>query len=142
MGLVAFVALSAVGTAQTRPKDVPLGTGFELTVGESARLQGEQLLIGLEDVLSDSRCPKGEQCIRAGDATVRVWLQKGSDARVTRELRTTETDDEGVSVLNYAVRLEGLAPYPIAGRPIAKGDYVATLVVARDSVAAPAPGVR
>jgi hypothetical protein len=125
-------SLAATGAAQNPQKTVSFGQRFELKVGESARMQSEPLQIGFEDVVSDSRCPKGEQCIRAGNAEIRVWLQKGSDARVTRELRTSEGDDEGTSVASYLLRLEDLAPYPVAGKETAKPDYVASLVVTRN----------
>lgn len=136
--LVGLVSVASGVAAQNPPKNAALGAGFELKIGESARVSSETLQIGFEDVISDSRCPKGEQCIQAGSAEIRVWLQKGSDERVRRQIRTSAGDDEGTSVLNYTVRLEGLAPYPAAGRGTAKEAYVATIVVSRDPGNAPA----
>jgi hypothetical protein len=73
-----FVATlaSVTGVAgSSEPKGVALGESFQLNVGESVQIEAEALQIGFEDVSGDSRCPKGEQCIWEGDATVRVWLQ-------------------------------------------------------------------
>ena len=131
----ALVAACVAGPSQ--PGSVALGQRFNLRVGESAQIEGEALRIGFENVSADSRCPKGEQCISEGDATVRVWLQKAPAPKETRELHTSPKEQGAVSDLSYEVRLLRLDPYPVTGRTIAQGDYVATLALTRGSSAAP-----
>lgn len=100
------------------------GREFSLRPGQVATIGS--LSVGLDAVLSDSRCPKGERCITAGDASVRIWLQDGAGLRKPRDLRLTPStsQDDG-----HDVQLLRLEPYPVTGRTPAQGDYVATLVL-------------
>lgn len=121
--------VSVLGSSE--PKRVALGEGFQLKVGESAQIEAEALQIGFEGVAGDSRCPKGEQCIWEGDATVRVWLQKASETKATHELHTAAKEPSEVSYLGYQVKLQRLDPYPISGKTIQQADYHATFEVTR-----------
>lgn len=137
--IVALLACSACSSASPAPP-VGAGTGqpFSLRVGESARIDDGALVIGFEGVTSDSRCPKGERCVWAGDATVRVWLQQSGGPRLTRELHTASNPRQAENAPSHGLRLVRLDPLPITGKVIAQGDYVATLARDRDaSVTAP-----
>lgn len=119
-----------------------VGRNFTLRPGEVATLG--DLRVGLEAVTSDSRCPKGERCITAGDAAVRVWLQHGGAPRVIRELRLVAAGAQTASAHTaggpgHEVQLLALEPYPVSARPIAAADYAATLVVRRSTAAASKP---
>lgn len=131
--LIVATLASTVGllAAPVQPKSSSLGERIELRIGETAGIDTEELQVGFEDVLTDSRCPKGEQCITAGDATVRLWLRASSGARDTRDLHTSPVDVDAEGSLAYDVQLLGLAPYPVANRSIAKNEYIATFVVTR-----------
>jgi Zn finger protein HypA/HybF involved in hydrogenase expression len=139
-----FVAtLASVGSfaGSSEPKSVALEESFQLKVGECARIEAEALEIGFEEVSSDSRCPKGEQCIWEGDATVRVWLRKASETRETLELHTSpreQSERSEPSYGSYGVELERLDPYPISGKTIPQEDYQATLQVTRGSTSSAA----
>ena len=133
---VATLALVAGGFAgPPEPKSVALGESFELKAGDSAQIEAEALVIGFEGVSADSRCPKGEQCIWEGDATVRVWLRKASGAKETRELHTSSKEPGTLSYQGYGVGLVRLDPHPVSGKAIAQDDYRATLEVTRGSPA-------
>jgi hypothetical protein len=116
-----------------RPLQFELGKSFSLRAGESAQAADAALRVGFEGVTSDSRCPKGEQCVWAGDATVQVWLQEGSGPRQTRELHTAPGVAQGVQALGHDVRLLRLDPYPVAGSAIARGAFAAMLIVTQSS---------
>lgn len=107
-----------------------LDQSFALAAGASAILETENLQIGFDRVLSDSRCPRGAQCITAGDAVVRIWMSKAPAARESRDLETTPRAAEAVYGA-YRIRLVTLDPYPIADRAIRPSDYVVTLLVTR-----------
>jgi Zn finger protein HypA/HybF involved in hydrogenase expression len=132
---VATLASVASVAGSSEPKSVALGESFQLKVGESAQIEAAALQIGFEEVSGDSRCPKGEQCIWEGDATVRVCLQKASETKETHELHTAAKEQSEVSYLGYEVKLLGLAPYPISGRSIEPADYVVTLEVTGEASA-------
>jgi len=122
---------SVPGLAQ--PVPIELGRNFSLRPGESAPMRGEELRVGFEGVKNDSRCPKGEQCVWAGDATVWVWLQRGSGPRGMHELHAAEGPGQTLQVFGHDLRLVGLAPGPVTGKAIAKGDYVLTLRLSQSS---------
>jgi hypothetical protein len=109
------------------------GQDFSLKAGESAQTLDGALRIGFDGVTADSRCPKGEQCIRAGDANALVWIQQGAGPKETRELRTAPDAAQSGRVLDHFIRLVRLDPIAVAGKAIAKSEYVATLRLSRDS---------
>jgi len=134
--LVLAATLASVrGGAASKPTGVALGEGFELKIDDTARVESEELELGFAAVPSDSRCPKGERCIHEGDATVHIWLQKGEEPKQTLELHTSSRDEGVASNLGYEVRLLRLDPYPVSGKSIARGDYLATLEVSGESSA-------
>ncbi|MCV2360725.1 hypothetical protein LNV08_17270 [Paucibacter sp. TC2R-5] len=144
--LLAFASLAGSACSMdksARPAQIELGQSFSLRPGEVVQatdaLEGSAgtatewagLRIGFEGVSADSRCPKGEQCMWAGDATVRVWLQQGTGPKELRELNAAEGPAQTAYAYGYALRLLSLAPYPVSGKPIAAGDYVLTLKLRR-----------
>ena len=122
-----------VPRAEEAPNAVTLGAAFRLGPGASARVAAEELQIGFDGVLNDSRCPKGEQCFREGEAILRVWLRKGEREKTFLELRTSPEEAQSAGAQGYVVRLLRLDPYPVSGRLPASKDYVATLEVVRGS---------
>ncbi len=132
---LAWTACSTAGPA--RSIHVESGESFSLVTGESVQTRNATLRVGFEGVTADSRCPKGEQCVWAGDATVRIWLQRGSGPRQMLELHTMAGAAQAASAADHVVRLIRLDPYPIAGRAVAQRDYVATLMLGRGSTAQP-----
>jgi len=134
--LLASLLWTACSTAQPEPAlRVSLGKPFTLTVGAVAQLDNSEVRIGFTGVSSDSRCPKGERCVWAGEAVVQVWMQRGSGARQSLTLRTAAGTGQAVQALGHELRLVQLTPEPVASRPILPAHYVATLVL---SLAAPA----
>lgn len=136
-GIAATIVASLLCTACSVAGPVPTDPGnpISLRPGESAPAGDTGLRIGFDSVTADSRCPKGEQCIVAGDATVRVWLQRGSAPRETRNLHTASGPAQAANVLGLDVRLLRLDPSPVSGRAIAKADYVATLALGHSAAA-------
>ena len=119
-------ASCAVSVSEPPPQRVAPGQAVSLKIGESAVSTDGQLRFGVEGVSADSRCPKNAKCVWAGDATVRVWLQRGTGPKESRDLHAAtggarEAPDPGVRLL----RLE---PVPVVGRTLEPRDYVATLV--------------
>ncbi len=109
-------------------------TDVVLRPGEAHRAAGG-LSIVFKEVLADSRCPKGETCVWAGDASVRlvVAARKGSRSVDVALSAKTATPLEG----DRSVRLLGLEPAPAAGRVVAPADYRASLRLVRGADEAP-----
>jgi hypothetical protein len=92
-------------------------------------LQG--LRITFEGVSDDSRCPRGAQCVCAGDAAAAFTLEKPPNAALQCTLHTNGRFEQQTDYDNFVVRLEDVRPYPTDGVAIAPSDYRATLVVTR-----------
>lgn len=105
--LVLPLLLALAGCATTSPR-LPLDA--ELRPGERVELPGHAHLryVG---TFNDSRCPPDVQCIHAGDAEVRLQLERGDTAQDVL-LRTsarwpTKADGWQISLLRLA---HGAAP--------------------------------
>jgi hypothetical protein len=130
LGLVAFMAcVSANSSSPAAPTAAGLDRPFTLKSGASASIDVEKLQIGFDRVLSDSRCPRGAQCIVAGEAVLRVWLLKSPAARENRDLKTTPDAEAAYGA--YRIKLLTLDPYPSVEGTIRPSDYVATFLVTR-----------
>jgi len=131
IGLAQLLIVVACASSPAAPGSVKLNQAFTLKVGTSTSIDGERIQIGFDSVISDSRCPRGAQCIVAGDATIRVWLARGSQARETRDLKTSPPDAAKTDISPYRLTLNSLTPEPTVDGTPQPSDYVATLVVAR-----------
>ena len=125
----ALVAAGCLTVSTPLEPNAPLGTPFELKVGQSAVVPGG-LTVRFDTVLSDSRCPIDAICVHAGEARIAMTLSLSPRDRVQREWRTNPTGFE-VRFDDFAVQLGELYPYPASSRPTAPGDYVATVTVIR-----------
>ena len=127
---LALLVLPLVCCAQSKPPaaDVSLRQEFTLKLGQTVRVKGESLRVRFASVLEDSRCPKGEECIRQGSAKISLEVTSGEDKPVTLEL-TTEPGAQEATHLEYSLTLVALYPYPVSGRQVDREDYRATLVV-------------
>jgi hypothetical protein len=141
--VIFLLALPLVCCAQadTKPAEVSPGQEFTLKLGQTARVKGEGLKVKFASVVEDSRCPKGEQCIRQGSAKIRVEVAGGGGEPFTLEL-DTEPGRQEAARRGYALTLVALDPYPTANRQAAPEDYRATLVVEKNGAeSSPRPGV-
>lgn len=134
--LFAPLALVACGALPVSAmQTVVLGQDFVLEVGRAASVAQTDMLVGLDSV-ADSRCPKGEQCVRAGEARARIWLQAGSGPRQALELvQSAVSQTQGQGQANQALGLRvlfiRLDPSPVSGRTVAASDYRLTLKLQR-----------
>ena len=104
------------------------GRDFELRVGETASLEGSDLVLRFMSVPSDSRCPTDVQCVHAGDATVRLRVEGGGGPETSLDLHTNDQPKEAAQG-SYVIRLVVLRPLPRDGQPVPGGDFVATLKI-------------
>jgi hypothetical protein len=126
-----LTAACASGKAAMAPTPTPPSSAagaVTLAIGESASLDGGALSVKFLRVAEDSRCPKGEQCIRAGNARVELEARSGAEPAQTVVLNTTEGETQA-EIGSRVLRLDGLAPVPVSGRAIAPESYRATLSV-------------
>jgi len=125
----AFLVLLAVAALGCNgPTEVAVDEEFTLGVGESVTIGRTGIIVTFEDMLEDSRCPINAYCVWAGNA--RIQLAVSTPAR--RVVLQTRSDSnyavvhqEGIRQL--VVQLGNLLPEPVAGEPIDKQAYRATL---------------
>ena len=104
---------------------------FELKYGETKNNAESGLIITLDSVVNDSRCPGNALCIWAGNAEVRlVYLKDNHSVRfILNTLPSFKTD----TIINgYNIELVNLSPYPLTDTSIKQTDYKATIKVTRE----------
>lgn len=86
--------------------------------------------IKLDTVLTDSRCPKGVQCVWEGNAEVHLKTIMSSDGKTHHiQLNTNSKFQQDTIIDNYRFRLLQLNPYPEKGKAFPYYDYHATIVI-------------
>ena len=87
------------------------------------------------DVINDSRCPKGVNCVRAGEAKVLVALymdDKLLEEKIIEITPTTYLVDSPPQLIGFGettIKGFNLTPYPEWGKEIKKEDYTFQIVV-------------
>ena len=130
LSLVVFMACASAKSPSPAAPAAGLDRPFTVKSGTSTSIDAEKLHIGFDRVISDSRCPRGAQCIVAGEAVLRVWLQKPPSARENRDL-TTMPEGAQAAYGAYRIKLVTLDPSPSVDGTIRPSDYVATFLVTR-----------
>jgi|GEM_PF-635596 len=120
---------------RVNPQAIEMDRPFLLRHGGTGWLADAALAVGFAGVESDSRCPKGEQCVWAGRAAVRIWLRQGNGDRETRLLQTAPGAESTTRVGDLALKIIDLSPVPVTGRGIAPEAYAVTLSVSRNKSA-------
>jgi cytoskeletal protein RodZ len=78
----------------------------------------------LKEVVEDSRCPIGVQCIQAGTVRVKVRFSYGSLAQ-----DVTLTLNQPFTMYGYTITLTDVKPEKKAGVTISSSDYVFTFLI-------------
>ncbi len=115
---------------ETEPTvEATLAKQIKLPLGQTAVFKDEGLSLKFVDI-TDSRCPKGAQCIQAGEA--RCTIQAKYQGRETEFFMTQGPQDimnrGTLDVFTVMFRVE---PYPEAGKETPKTDYTLTLIVTK-----------
>jgi hypothetical protein len=98
---------------------------FDVKQGHTERVPASRLKIKFLNVVEDSRCPRGTQCIWAGNAKVKLRVSDKRRARVF-DLNTAK-GNQTYSFEGYQIRLVKVAPTPVVNEHIRRGEYVVTL---------------
>ncbi|HEV7374590.1 MAG TPA: hypothetical protein VGN95_07725 [Pyrinomonadaceae bacterium] len=123
-----LVFTTALSQASSDVKQVASNQEFEIKVGEKVSVEG--LKLSFTAVAEDSRCPKGVECIWAGNGKIVLKVSKAGRRASSINLNTG-IEPKHKLYYGYDIKLVSLNPYPQKGEKIKRGDYVATLVVNR-----------
>ena len=131
--LIFVAALIGCQPTSTAPADAGLNQDFTLKLGREVAIKGEDLALGFDSVIEDSRCPKSVQCVQAGQAIIALTVRKpSSNAAPSRLTLSTAPAQNQVSYQGYTIQLKVVTPYPDApGQNIESKDYEVTLVVSK-----------
>jgi len=125
------VVLTASGYNLFNNLQVGLDEEFYLSVGQCAFITGEDLEVRFNEVIEDSRCPRGVICIWEGRVSCVIELaKKGSFYRMvlTEPSLTDEYTRERYEDYEIAFRV---TPYPEAGKKIAIDTYRLHLIISK-----------
>lgn len=136
VAVVAIVAAGCVSASQplqgtTGPAgtvQVSMGQDFQLTTGQSGRVNDTPVTVMFRSVGADSRCPSDVQCVWAGDAVINLGLSSTTTVSQEAGIHTT-IDPRFTDYAGYRVKVVGLAPVPKSGSTIPAATYVVTLQV-------------
>jgi hypothetical protein len=107
-----------------------LGQEFSLPLGEKVFIESENLLIRFDEVVEDSRCPTGLECVWAGEALCRmIFTVAGSPAEMTLVQPGGGSNASDYFIM-YKLKFK-LEPYPEEGKQIVESDYKLVMTVTK-----------
>jgi hypothetical protein len=134
LALAVAVSSGCLSLAPSRvnaPREVSLGSAFDLRVGDAVRIAGEPLTITFDRVTDDSRCPTNVTCVWAGDAIVHLRLDASRGRTGALDLHENVNLARDGAFESYRISLQRLEPPRQDGTQIAPDRYVVTLLVSR-----------
>ena len=135
-GTASLGACTGMGTT-TGTSGLPASTvvvadsDFDLTVGQSAHVDGTTLTLTFNGVTADSRCPLGVFCIQAGNAAVSLTVTDAGGTKTPLVLYSNPTPQTPISakVAGYEISLVAVQPIRRRNVTIPPASYIATLHV-------------
>src|SRR5512141_2508322 len=127
-----LASLAACTSASPPPIAAQLNQEFKIKVDQSAVIATEDLTIRFIALSSESRCPRGVQCVQAGEAAVSISVAQKNDPPTMLVLNTNPPLKKDHAIFgNYDIQLKVLDPYPEGLIKPNPQEYVVTLVVTK-----------
>jgi hypothetical protein len=106
-----------------------LGKEFTLPVGKTVNIESENLVILFDKVLTDSRCPAGQECLWIGEARCQLLITY--EGASTKKIITQPGSYNGSdSFLQYNLSFK-LEPYPEINKKITPADYKLVMTITK-----------
>ena len=102
---------------------------LSVRVGKQKKASRSKLTVKFLELVEDSRCAEGTNCVWAGNATIKVVVSKDG-ASETFEMNTN-LGAKGNVFAGYAINLTSLTPTPKANVRINRNAYTATFSISR-----------
>jgi hypothetical protein len=111
-----------------------LDSSFQLKHNQTAIIESEELTIQFTDVVEDSRCPVGVECVWPGQARIELEIkQKDEEPDKITLISLAGQDELAVrQVNNYFIRLLKVEPPRQKDVELKPSDYNITLLVSRN----------
>lgn len=131
LGLLLLVFSISLAGCQVAAADLTAKEGQEISLepGQKVVLEDKSVAVHFVEVVSDSRCPVGVQCIWAGEVSSLVEVTYLGETK--NMVLTQSGSSEAVATLvDYQIEF-AVEPYPQANESIDARDYRLKLVISR-----------
>ena len=129
--LMLLPALGCVGHPGAITAD--LGRKFELRVGQTVSIEGEQIMLKFVEAVNDSRCPDSATCIWQGEVTCLIEITYlGSTYTKTLTQPGLSAEPSRDIFQGYSIAFNVL-PYPSLEREIKANEYRLELVIGKNA---------
>ena len=126
---LAYFALAASCPATTAGQTVSPGQESELAPGQTVTIAGTGLSLRFVEIVADSRCPTGVQCIWAGEASALVEISYQDS--VNQRVLTVPGSSTGQAAFNDFTFIYQIEPYPQYPKTINRQDYRLRITVTK-----------
>ena len=126
LALILTFAFGAFMTVEAQPARQQQ----KIQVNKQKKFSTSKLNVKFVEMVEDSRCPKGTNCVWAGNAKIKIEVKRNGSAAQTIELNTG-MGDKSARYDGLLIELISLTPEPANNVRINKNGYVATLAVSR-----------
>ena len=100
----------------------------KVQINKEKKLVRSGLTLKFVELVEDSRCPTGVQCIWAGNGKIKVSVKRGTSAAKLFEMDTNGPNNT-ISYAGYKITLNDLTPHPAENIRINRNGYVASFSV-------------
>ena len=135
ISLAIGLALLLVAGCSGQPTEISanLGKEFNLAIGQSAAIAGEDLRIQFIEVISDSRCPEGAICVWEGEVSCLVEITHSGSPYRKVLTQPGLSGPSSADFKNYEITFD-VKPYPEVEKEIPNKDYRLQLVISKKPV--------
>lgn len=123
--------ITLLPACSNQPDDLTADFGQEiiLTPGQKVSLDDDVLAMRFVEVVNDSRCPTGVQCVWAGEVSVKVEIEYQGQTK-NMVLTQSGSSESQTQLLDFKI-VFGVQPYPEAEKQLKSDDYRLRLIVTR-----------
>ncbi len=104
---------------------------IKVSLGSSGCESKSGIILKFVEVVGDSRCPEGANCIWAGNAQIRITIARGESVSDPLELETNGPKGF-IDFDGYRIKLKALEPYPKSGERTDSATYKATFEIKKN----------
>lgn len=123
--LIAIFTLSGISVEARGKKGM-----VSVQVHSEKSVPGAGFKIKFVEMVEDSRCPEGTNCVWAGNAKVKIEVRGGRGGSKSYEINSS-TQPTVINYAGYEIKLTGLTPKPAANVRINPDKYLATFEVSK-----------
>jgi hypothetical protein len=129
------IALSLTACNKDEEQSIQLNQIFELDYRKSKSFDQGDFTITFENLIEDSRCPEGAECIWEGRAVVEIKIQHETDIDLHTLATSNSIDGDNLLSVqhdNYIIKLVAVHPYPTIASSPTNEDYSIELEITEE----------